>query len=177
MTIKESIEIERNKKSNEIVLIKDNNWWRAYEESAYLCRYFIPNLNDSDRLKPTHKQFKETNDSCIFVGFPVNSLSKYLPNIDDRILYSEDMNIAYIDIYDFTVLDNAKEKFLDWKNSIPAKSKNAASKDNRQNTNNDRYIQLMLLTQEILAYPIENKTMLDNISFISNLKRKVLNII
>ena len=51
----------------------------------------------------------------------------------------------------------------------PTKTKN--------NDDNDRYMKMVMFAQEIISYPIESKTMIENIMFISNLKQKFINII
>lgn len=182
MTVQESLQLERNKKSNEIVLIKEGSWWRAYEESAYICRNFSTELKEDERLKPTHRHFKDINEDLIFVGFPVKSISKYLPNIENGMFYSDDMDIATIDISDYTLFNSdIKDEYIKWKNSVPFKTKEKSNINNNpqksENKESDKYMKLIMFAQEILAYPLENKTMIENISFISELKRKFISII
>ena len=184
MTIVESLKLERNKKSNEIILIKESSWWRAYEESAFVCRNFSKDIIESDRLKPTHRHYKDINDSCIFVGFPIKSISKYLRGTENYTYYNEDMSILTIDVSEF--LDpniDIRNEYEKWKNYIPLKTKEKTPKENNQNNqsknnnDNDRYMKMVMFAQEIISYPIENKTMIENIMFISNLKQKFINII
>ena len=37
---------------------QEGDWWRAYEWSSYLVLQFPNNLEDKNKLKPTHKQCK-----------------------------------------------------------------------------------------------------------------------
>lgn len=178
MTIKESLKIERSKQPNEIVLIKENGWWRAYEESAYICRNFSKDIPEDEKLKPTHRYFNDIEEDVIFVGFPIKSMNKYLPAIDDKISYNDDMNIGIVDIssYEHDISD-----FENWKKSVSLKSKSSSTpnaiQQKKESCNQDRYIKITMLAQEILAYPLENKTMIENIMFISDLKKQIVKII
>lgn len=186
MTVIESLQLERSKNLNEIILFKEGSWWRAYEESAFICHNYnySSQLKDDEKLKPTHRKYKDIDDSCIFVGFPIKSISKYLPGIENYTYYNEDMSILTIDVSEF--LDpniDIRNEYIKWKNYIPLKTKEKTPKENNQNNqsknndDNDRYMKMVMLAQEIISYPIENKTMIENIMFISNLKQKFINII
>ena len=184
MTIVESLQIERDKNFGDIILFKEGSWWRAYEESAYMCRNFSKDLKENDRLKPTHRKYKDINDSCIFIGFPINSISKYLPGVEDRMIYSDDMNVLTINVTDYVNdISNFKEEYEKWKNYIPLKIKEKTPSLNTNNTNqlnksnDDRYMKIIMLVQELISYPIENKTMIENILFLSDIKQKFLKII
>lgn len=184
MTIVESLQLERSKNPNEIILFKEGSWWRAYEESAFICRNFSKQLKEDEKLKPTHRRYKDIEDSCIFVGFPIKSISKYLPGTENYTHYNDDMSILIVDISEF--LDpniNVRNEYERWKNSIPLKTKEKSQKENnsnnqsKNNDNNDRYMKIVMFAQEIISYPIESKTMIENIMFISNLKQKFINVI
>lgn len=185
MSIQESLQIERNKKFGNIILFKESSWWRAYEESAFICHYFAKDLNENERLKPTRRKYKDIDESCIFVGFPVKSISKYLPNIEDRMIYNDDMNILTINVLDFVSnVNNFDDEYIKWKNSVAIKTKNKSNNDNNNVSNNlnkssneDRYFKIIELVQEIVSFPIEHKTMIENMLFISDIKQKFLKII
>ena len=50
MTIVESLQLERSKNPNEIILFKEGSWRRAYEESAFICRDFSKQLKEDEKL-------------------------------------------------------------------------------------------------------------------------------
>ena len=182
MTIVESLQLERSKNLNEIILFKEGSWWRAYEESAFICRDFSKQLKEDEKLKPTHRRYKDIEDSCIFVGFPIKSISKYLPGTENYTHYNDDMSILIVDISEF--LDpniNVRNEYERWKNNTPFKVKQKSPINKNQvqpknNEDNDRYMKMVMFAQEIISYPIESKTMIENIMFISNLKQKFINV-
>ena len=49
MTIVESLQLERSKNPNEIILFKEGSWWRAYEESAFICHNFSKQLKEDEK--------------------------------------------------------------------------------------------------------------------------------
>lgn len=56
-----------------IHLYKEGTFYRAYEWSAWLCVNYVKH-----DMKVTHKKTKTSLDFT-FVGFPVTSLEKYVP--------------------------------------------------------------------------------------------------
>ena len=142
-------------------------------------------LNENERLKPTRRKYKDIDESCIFVGFPIKSISKYLPNIEDRMIYNDDMSILTIDVLDFVSnVNNFDDEYINWKNSVAIKTKNKSNNDNNNASNNlnkssneGRYFKIIELVQEIVSFPIEHKTMIENMLFISDIKQKFLKII
>lgn len=108
----------------DIYLFKEGGWWRAYEWSAYLCRNFISDLNESKRLKPTKKECKFSDDNyIIFVGFPTTSFEKYLPNVYNTENFEEiDNNTITVkakDAYGNNLnFDECFVKFKEWKDSV-----------------------------------------------------------
>lgn len=75
--ISDILEIE-NKRSEPdswrtIFLHKDGKFYRAYQVSAWLYSRAI------NEYKVTHRRFKSVDESVLFVGFPVESLMKWIP--------------------------------------------------------------------------------------------------
>lgn len=176
MKLKETLEIEHNKKQNQIILFKEGSFWRAYEISAFICC----NYNPQTSLKPTKRNYKDINEECIFIGFPISSVSKYLPNIDNKVSYNDDVSIMTIDISEFLYNYNGDidQDFKCWKSECNSKLKDSSENSSKKNNNsNDRYYKLLLEIQEIISYPLESKTMIENTLFISNIKQKFLKLI
>ncbi len=73
--IKEILEIE-NHRTNDwttIYLFAEGLFYRAYEWSAWLCCRYV------NEFKVTRRELKNENGSIVFIGFPVASLSKFVP--------------------------------------------------------------------------------------------------
>lgn len=56
-----------------IHLFQEGTFYRAYEWSAWLCHRYVK------EFKPTHRLLKDSDDSIVFVGFPLTSLERYTP--------------------------------------------------------------------------------------------------
>lgn len=70
-----------------INLFKEGTFYRAYEWSAWLCVRYV------QEFKPTHRLLKDSDDSIVFIGFPVTSLQKYTPE-KGEVTYMDDNNVA-----------------------------------------------------------------------------------
>ena len=128
MTIVESLQLERSKNPNEIILFKEGSFWRAYEMSAFVCCKYNPQTS----LKPTKRSYKDIDEECIFIGFPIKSISNYLPDIDSKVSYNDDMNIMTINIVDFLSIyeGNIQADFESWKNEGKCKTKEFSDNPN-----------------------------------------------
>ena len=88
-SIAEIFEIEKDRqdsaKWNVIHLFKEGSFYHAYEWSAWLVSEVAYNdevrqqTQDRKPLSVTHKRVKNTDGTFAFVGFPLNSLDKYIP--------------------------------------------------------------------------------------------------
>lgn len=167
-----------------IHLFLENDWWRAYEWSAYLCHKFPNNLKEIDRLKVTRKKSSLLSDGITLVGFKEVSFEKYLPSVE---LPKNHNGHVILDVRKYFNLDNVtidtvQNILLEWKNLMPLKTKESKKKQianieteitanaEISNIKND----IPLIFKEILNYPLENKTLLDNIIFIRHLKNEIL---
>ena len=74
-TIKDILQIERNRDRSRLVLFLEGKFWKAYEHSAYVLTQYY-------NFKPTKKYIKSIDDEVISVGFPKEQLAKYLNNVD-----------------------------------------------------------------------------------------------
>ena len=80
--IKEILEFEDDRNDREmqrvIHLFQEGSFYRAYEWSAWLmCKFFHD-------FKVTHRHMKGIEQSVALIGFPVTSLSKWLPQDIER---------------------------------------------------------------------------------------------
>ena len=87
--ISEILEIEKDRSEtktwNVVHLFKDGGFYRAYEWSAWLIVAFAYDdvrKDNVDRkpLNVTRKKIKNGDGDFVFVGFPMKSLEKFMPN-------------------------------------------------------------------------------------------------
>lgn len=71
--IEEILHHEADKKPSEVVLFLEGKFWKAYEKSAYVLTMMYG-------FKPSKRYVKLVNQEIISVGFPLESLQKYIGN-------------------------------------------------------------------------------------------------
>lgn len=181
MTLKEIIDIETRKNIEDLYkihFINEGGWWRAYEWSALLCRNFPNGLENKDKLNITHRKTDKIDDGIILVGLQLQSFSKYFPKLDIPTIENGRIDIDVKDYFSqetFTI-DNYKQHLTELKNSIPYKTdKEKSSVAKTENSVSDATIKSIM--QEVIAYPLENKTLIDNTLFIRYLKDNLVKLI
>lgn len=164
------IEHSRTKETiNKVYLYKDKNsdWFHAYEWSAWLCEFFDNKLDENSRLKPTHKNLKESEDGIIMVGLMAASLKKYLPNAD--INFVDDSTIEVnVDIEKYNIGEkNPRDIVSEWKTQYPIKAKKEKGRGNFIASRPSSFSGIM---QKIIRFHLETSTGEENIAFIRELK-------
>ena len=181
MSVKEIIKSEERNKNNlyDIYFYLEGSFWRAYEWSAYLSRHFPSELKDNERLNPTKKVVKDYEEGYVQVGLQLPSFDKYFPKVTDndsvfeinskRIIIHAESFFKDEDFSDYKTILN------EWKSTIKLtnKEKNKYKDINieSKNTTTDS------LMKEIITYPIENKSMIECIEFLSYIRNKAIKII
>lgn len=181
MTYEEIIEVEKRNNSEELYdihLYLENDWWRAYEWSAYLCHIYPNELDKNNKLKATHKDSKNFENGIVLVGLKLSSFEKYLPNV--FISNIDDKHIV-INIKDkITDIEFSIEKYQntldEWKRSLPY-SKTDKAKTVKSPVKEPSKENILSIMQEVLSYPIENRTLIENTEFIGHLKRELIKLI
>lgn len=105
-TIKDILQEERNRENGRLVLFLEGKFWKAYEQSAYT-------LTKLYGFKPSKRFVKLVGEDIISVGFPLEQLSKYLPNAQ----VEQDGKKCYAQVN--CPFDNLS--FLEWKSSTRIK--------------------------------------------------------
>ena len=112
-----------------IHLIPEGTFYRAYEWSAWLCHRYV------SQFKPTHRLLKNTEDSVVFVGFPMTSLERHIPE-GATLAEQEDKTIALIlteTVFGETTTEQLQTDFANWKMSVPlVKTKEQGTKENSE---------------------------------------------
>ena len=157
-----------------IKFYKEGNFWRAYEWSAYLCEFFPNGLSENDKLKPTYKEIKGVDGGMIFVGFPTSSFKKFFPTIDNKDFFNDKDGVKIIDVskeFNKIAFENIGSILNEWKKkykTVLPKSEKSSSNSFKCNNTND-------IIQSLKTFPIESKTPIECLIFLSDLKKKIFN--
>lgn len=174
----ESKREERNDYES-IHLFPEGTFYRAYEWSAWLCCRYV---NEFKVTRRENKNLTNGDGTVAFIGFPITSLKKFTPE-GCEITANEDKSITVT--LPFGVFgDNANHEslatdFANWKQSIPiAVSKKGGSlrdslKNGDQEMQQGRHMSDVVF--RIMSYPIEQKSPLECMSFLAELKHQLAN--
>lgn len=176
--LKDILEAEQQRTTDaecrQVHLFQEGTFYRAYERSAWLVITCI------SPLKPTRRNVKGQEDSIVFCGFPVTSLPKYTPDGCAAVV-QEDKSVLlplpetlYPQIMS---VEQEQERFTNWKNSVPLSE---TKKDAHKESIIDAARAPMRLTeimQQILAFPIEQKTPMEAMLFLSEIKQNLSHIL
>ena len=175
MTAQRIFELEKRDGNNlyDIHFYLEGIFWKSYEWSAYLSHIFPSDLQDSKKLKILKKQTKYNDNGFIQVGLQLSSFEKYFPNVvdDDEIFELDRKHIIihsekYFTEYDFS---NYELILNECKNKIPFNS-------NLHKNNKPYETRINSLLNEIISYPIESKSLVDNTSFLIGIKNTAIKI-
>lgn len=175
--IKEILKIEQTRETVEdcliIHLFQEGTFYRAYELSAWLCFRYIK------QFKATHRQLKTESESLVLIGFPLTSLDKYQAEGNFKILHNEDkkvdIKISSEYLKEYEDIEHLYNDFFNWKMCVPLvtskkKQEYPYSKggDIKQSKNIDEVL------QEIMLYPLENKTPIECMVFLSEIRKRII---
>ena len=151
-----------------IHLIPEGTFYRAYEWSAWLCHRYV------SQFKPTHRLLKNTEDSVVFVGFPMTSLERHTPE-GATIAEQEDKTLAVVlpdTLFSETTIEQLQTDFANWKKSVPlVKTKEQGTKNQDKNVKSEASVEEVL--KRILAYPIEQHSPMEAMAFLSEIKQQL----
>lgn len=176
-----NLEKDRNENLNIIHLHKEGGFYRAYEWSAFLvvCFCYTDEVRNSTQerkpLSVSRKRVKGGDETFTFIGFPLKSIDKFIPAhdsfnpVDNSII---DISVILPDIS----CDDLAEMFNGWKESIQI------TEEKQKHINNEEvslvsHRSITSIMSQVLSYPLESKTPIENMMFISTLKRQLSEII
>lgn len=164
------LEHSRNKETiNKIYLYKEKNtdWFHGYEWSAWLCEFFDNKLDADTRLKPTHKNLKESEDGIIMIGLMATSLKKYLPDADVNFVNDSTIEIT-VDVTKYPIGEKTPKEILsEWKAQYPIKERKKKERGNYVASRPSSFSGIM---QSIIRFHLETSTSEENVAFIRELK-------
>lgn len=176
MQLKEVFAKEQSRKEmvdyRTIYLIPEGTFYRAYEWSAWLCHRYV------SQFKPTHRLLKNAEDSVVFVGFPMTSLERHVPE-GATVTEQEDKTMALIlseNVFGETTTEQLQTDFANWKKSVPlVKSKEQGTKTNSELRIKNFELEKggLDILKRILAYPIEQHSPMEAMAFLSEIKQQL----
>lgn len=181
MNIEEILDSEKRNEDNlyDIHFYMEGSFWRAYEWSAYLSKHFPSELTEDERLKPTKKITKTCKDWYVHIGLPLSSFEKYFPDVlnNNEMFRMENKHIIIHSKSFFVNEDfsNYEEILTEWKSNIKLSDK---EKKKNKEIKNESYniITSDSLINEIMSYPIENKTLIESLQFLGYIMDKAIKI-
>lgn len=153
-----------------ILLFKEGCFFRAYNYSAMR---FVEHINP---IKIIVKHFKNVKQDVFYCGLPSNSLDDIEKIAKERgfdiLIKDDEIRINGI--------DSDKEDFEKWKQSFSVMS----GVSTRHRTVNERQVTYEALKtdllnniyQKIIQFPLENKTPMQTMQFVQELKQLALNV-
>jgi hypothetical protein len=179
-------------KWNKIHLFKMGDFWRAYEWSAWLIAVITFNdevrmaTKDRRPLQVTRMNRTDVEGTYCFVGFPVRSLEKYIPtrenfeSIDDKHVV---VTITLPQPADGSELNEElfSTAINQWREGIELKKKkdkaDKAADDTTGAMAGNQHPTGGGILSQIMAYPISERTAIENIQFIQSLKQQLATIL
>lgn len=171
---------------NKIILHKDGKFYHVYEWSAWLLKTLVcteelqRERGDAKILQANH--FITKNNDYILVGFPLESVAKYIP-VYDEIKEMEDgdlcISITLSEEMQGKSPEELQSMFEEWKAGQPVKE-NRNSKSNREIHAGNKQAPALArsgvfgIVSEVLSYPVEQKTPAENVEFISQMKQRIV---
>lgn len=168
---------------NKIIAHREGKFYHIYEWSAWLVKTVVCTEDfqrkRGDTKMLTANRYKGKDNEYVMIGFPLESLSKYIPEYTAT-ESMEDGDIAItvdIPLDGDETAEVMQRAFKQWKQECPLLERK--SKGHKDITSGDgRASQLARsgvfnILSEVLSYPVERTTPAENIDFISKIKQKV----
>ena len=181
--LQDILDVENSRQENNdfttIHLWKDGSFYRMYNQSAWLVisRCYNETLikDDYKPLVVTRKRIPNTEDTMCFIGFPLKSLQKFIPNATgfnptDDVHIQIPINLT--EEIDFATFDN---QYQAWFNLLPIKEE----KPKKTFEKKEQPVQqssVVSIATRILRYPLEQRSLIENTQFLSSIKHELATI-
>ena len=182
MTIAEIISIETKREESSqwsvIHLIKEGDWYRAHDWSAWLMSAFPFGEAVEKPLKVLAKKLKDGYIDA-FVGFPASSIGKYLPsngNIEFQPISDTqiDVKIALPENIGEVTFENLNKMKEDWKNALPLMESRKQKREDRETAEQaPRIMRITDIISHIVSLPIEDISPREAYDILRDLRRQV----
>ena len=160
-----------------IHLFPEGTFFRAYEWSAWLV---VTHIKD---FKVTRREIKAVGRDVCYIGFPQESLEKWTPEhavVSDRTDGGKDLQIPAQTRREYADTTAMKADFEHWRGSLPiSEFKESASKAKTRPQQGEPECDLTAreLMLKVLAYPVEKKTPLETMDFVTQVKTQIAKIL
>jgi hypothetical protein len=169
---------------NKIILHKDGKFYHVYEWSAWLLKTLVcteelqRERGDAKMLQVN--RFVTKSGEYVLAGFPLESVSKYIPEYDDlQEMEGGDLSITITLSDDMQQLSNEQllTMFEEWKQDQPVKEGRKSTREIHAGSSQAPTLAksgVFAIISEVLSYPVEQKTPAENIEFISKMKQSIV---
>lgn len=169
---------------NKIILHKDGKFYHVYEWSAWLLKTCVcteelqRERGDAKMLQVN--RFVTKNGEYVLAGFPLESVSKYIPEYDDlQEMEGGDLSITITLSDDMQQLSTEQllTMFEEWKQNQPVKEGRKSNREIHAGSSQAPTLArsgVFAIISEVLSYPVEQKTPAENIEFISKMKQSIV---
>lgn len=169
---------------NKIILHKDGKFYHVYEWSAWLLKTLVcteelqRERGDAKMLQVN--RFVTKNGEYVLAGFPLESVSKYIPEYDDlQEMEGGDLSITITLSDDMQQLSTEQllTMFEEWKQNQPVKEGRKSTREIHAGSSQAPTLArsgVFAVISEVLSYPVEQKTPAENIEFISKMKQSIV---
>lgn len=169
---------------NKIILHKDGKFYHVYEWSAWLLKTLVcteelqRERGDAKMLQVN--RFVTKNGEYVLAGFPLESVSKYIPEYDDlQEMEGGDLSITITLSDDMQQLSTEQllTMFEEWKQNQPVKEGRKSTREIHAGSSHAPTLArsgVFAIISEVLSYPVEQKTPAENIEFISKMKQSIV---
>lgn len=190
MKLSASLEYEKLREDraswNIIYLNHDGKFFHAYDWSAWLIKMFVctetlqKERGDSSMIQANRYQTK--NSEYVIIGFPLESIGKYIPEYISM-QPVEDGNgdliieIALPESINTMTYEEIKQQYEQWRSECPIKEQKQKTTGKGAPSNAQMATAkggLFSILTQILSWPVESKTPLENAEFIGDLKRQLI---
>lgn len=160
-----------------IHLIKEGNFYRAYDWSAWMAVTFPIN----EEWKKMNLIAKKTKDGFInvFIGFPLTSLEKYVPQ-DGSVTFVPigdnqiDLLISVTDDILASDFDTLRKVVDDWKVTLPLQENKKQGRESREVSEaRPRVLRLSDVIAQVISFPLESKSPMETYEFLRQLRQDV----
>lgn len=158
-----------------IHLFQEGTFFRAYEWSAWLAFRYIK------QFKPTRRLLKNSDASVVFVGFPVSSLEKYAS--EGFLVQAVAEKCVDVHLPESVFTEDAEVEVLqtdyeNWKSSVPlTEASKKRLQEERYGNPLEGTTRLTDIMHRILEFPVEQKSPIDSMLFLAEIKQQIATII
>lgn len=156
MTIQEKLDFEQSRADGTILFIGEGNFYKAYQESAWLACSLL------HRFKAFRRFVRKAGCEVVYIGFPKSSLEKFVAG------RRYEMKGDTVQVYLNDDEPELSEDYATWLASIPIISLNNST---------EKQASLRALCQKVLDYPLEESTPMACVMFLAELRKQIKEIL